>query len=516
VLETISRKLIRGLLAVFTIVVLLLVQSIFWTGAVSVWMRIIVIAVALVAYFRPQNCLLLLAAMIPLGQVGSRTLNSDMRGAEALVLAFLAGALSRGWTLREFRSFPSTRVEAAALVFGLIVAASCLEQIWFIQIQQDWTWPFTHELLSYASEDYLTSVGGFRMIFHAMLLLEGLALLLFVTHHCRSRAEFPPRLVQMLVIGAIAAGAVSVIHLLQQVEETRAPLLSVLQRAARERTPPHVGDINAAASYFGMAAMMTSVLSFLTSRHRRFWLAAAFFTAVVLWSTGSRTAIVCILIIGAAAAARGLSARSRNGMLTLALSGLILLIGGAVILRYFPVSFVAGTALSSVASRWMLLGTTMRMLAAEPLFGIGIGQYYSRSLDFSSPELVSILMRHENAHNQFAQITGELGLAGLAAFLAVLAVSLFHGAPERRRDPVVTATLSGLAVFILTWIGGHPLLVPEVSYPFWIGLGVAGALAESASKTNSLARIVGFSVALLAISIPWRVGIKSAFVESHG
>ena len=185
-LQAASRLLIRASLALFTGVVLLLIQSAFWSNRVSAWMQAIIFATALLSYFRPQYGLLALAALAPLGQVGSRTLDSQMRGAEALVLAFLAGALVRGWTLREFRTFPSTRLDIAALIFGFVVAASCLEQIWFVQIQTDFAWPFAQEVLSYASRNYITSSRGFGMLFRAMLLLEGMALLIYTVRYAAS------------------------------------------------------------------------------------------------------------------------------------------------------------------------------------------------------------------------------------------------------------------------------------------------------------------------------------------
>ena len=48
-----------------------------------------------------------------------------------------------------------------------------------MQIQTDFAWPYAQELLSYASRNYLTSFRGFGLLFRAMLLLEGLALLLY-------------------------------------------------------------------------------------------------------------------------------------------------------------------------------------------------------------------------------------------------------------------------------------------------------------------------------------------------
>ena len=97
-LQAASGLLIRASLALFTCIVLLLIQSAFWSARVSTWMQAIVLATALLSYFRPQLGLLTLAVLVPLAQVGSRALDSQMRGAEALVLACLAGLLVRGWT----------------------------------------------------------------------------------------------------------------------------------------------------------------------------------------------------------------------------------------------------------------------------------------------------------------------------------------------------------------------------------------------------------------------------------
>lgn len=91
-----GRIVILGLIAAFTAIVLLLFQSTFWSDRVPASMQVIVLAMALLSYFRPQYGLLTLAAVVPLGQVGSLILDSQMRGSEGMVLAFLAGALVRG------------------------------------------------------------------------------------------------------------------------------------------------------------------------------------------------------------------------------------------------------------------------------------------------------------------------------------------------------------------------------------------------------------------------------------
>ncbi len=113
---------VRALIALFTFVVFLLVQSVFWSTAISMVMAVATIVLIAVAYFRPHNALLVLAAIAPLGGVWSPLVGVRMRGAEALVLAFFAGALLRGWTLHPFRNIAFGRLQTAALLLGTIVA----------------------------------------------------------------------------------------------------------------------------------------------------------------------------------------------------------------------------------------------------------------------------------------------------------------------------------------------------------------------------------------------------------
>ena len=73
-----------------------------------------------------------------------------------------------------------------------------------------------------------------------------------------------------------------------------------------------------------------------------------------------------------------------------------------------------------------LVQTAARMIASRPAFGIGLAEFSRRSGEFSSPELLAAFPPavHENAHNNFLQVTAELGLAGGAAFVWLLAAAL--------------------------------------------------------------------------------------------
>jgi hypothetical protein len=511
-LQAASRLLIRASLALFTAVVLLLIQSAFWTNRVSAWMQVIILATALLSYFRPHYGLLALAALAPLGQVGSRTLDSQMRGAEALVLAFLAGVLMRGWTLREFRTFPSTRLEVAAIIFGFVVAASCAEQLWFLQIQRDFPWPFAQEVLRYASRNYLITFGGYGMLFWAMLLLEGLALLLYAARYSREQPRFAKQLVMMIVAGAAATALLTVGHVVAELLETGDAQTRFIEFLAGHRWSIHVGDVNAAGSFFAMGMFIALGMALATVRHRPAWIATALVLAGTMWMTHSRTAVVAVLLIFAYLIMKALVGPSISVPKTIAVVAGATLTLSVILWKLMPPDYWGTNAAGAIRMRWLFLDATWRMLQSQPVFGVGIGQYALWFHSFAPTQLLDSYQR-ENAHNNFAQIAGELGLAGLISFIAVLAVSLWPRGADRPHTAILMPVLLALSAFILTWLGGHPLLVPEVSFPFWITLGVVAALVVAEPRMKFPSGLVGCAVIVLLLSIPFRVAAKSTQLD---
>ena len=255
----------------------------------------------MVAYFRPHNSLLLLAALAPLGSVWVPllgVLGVRMRGAEALVLAFLAGALLRGWTLHRFRSVPSNRLQIAALVFGLIVSLSCIRQLWVSSAG-------TRGLLDYVTQHYLTFFGGFGVIFDAMSLLEGLALLLYTSHYCQTQTDLAWRLVRMLIVGASAAAAVNLWFFAHELIETGDAAAHFVDFLLTQRWSAHVGDVNAAGSYFAMATLIAFGLALKDRAHSAAWATAGSVIGLALWMTASRTAIGAVLLVGVVCSGKG-------------------------------------------------------------------------------------------------------------------------------------------------------------------------------------------------------------------
>jgi len=135
----------------------------------------------------------------------------------------------------------------------------------------------------------------------------------------------------------------------------------------------------------------------------------------------------------------------------------------------------------AVESRWLFLGATWRMLLANPLFGVGIGQFALWSVHFAAPELLKYYAG-ENAHNYFAQQFAELGLVGGLLFVWLVAIVLTHACRAALRSPEdisLHALFAGTAAYMLTCATGHPLLVPEAALPFWAAFGVVAAASSA-------------------------------------
>jgi len=506
-LEAAGRLLIRISIALFTAVVLLVVQSVFWSNAVSRPVRAALFGVAILAFFRPQNALLVVAGLAPLAQVWVPLLGSRMRGGEAMVLAFLSGALLRGWTLGSFRAFPSDRLQTATALLGAVVAASCLEQLWFSQMQLDYPGPFLWNTATHLGRTYFTSSRSY--VFQAMLLLEGLALLVGVAHYCRLAPAFASKVVRMMVISAVGAAAINLAFFAKELVETGAPLERFAGFVTGERWSAHVGDVNASGSIFAMGMFIAFGMA-LTTRPKRFaWAAAGLILGIVMWMTSSRTALVAALLVTFVSAAVAVLRRFYSARTTLAALAATLVVLSAAIWQLVPLDSLGQSASRAITIRWLFLGTTWRMLLSEPLFGVGIGQYALWSYDFAAPEMLNYYAR-ENAHNNFAQVAGELGLVGLVAFLMVLATAFWRGRHlETSSHSAFMPLMLGLAAFILTWLGGHPLLIPEVSYPFWIALGIVAGLASTVRPVSRSAGLVAVVFLALLISILPRVERKT-------
>jgi O-antigen ligase len=515
-----SRAIVTAFFACAAILLVVVSTSLFRLDRVPLLIVAVIVSIGGLAAVRPGQALLAVAALVPLANYLFRGWNGEVAWAETLVLAFGAG-----WCIRRlFRrdEWPALgRLRLPLIVFTSVIAASVV-----VQLSIDHTRLGTAEFLSamwrFFAREYFIS-GSDRYLHAAAFLLEGALLFDAAVRLASADARFMPRLAGTLVASTAAAAAINLLQLVVSAARFENFWGMLAQHIATARFNVHYGDVNAAGSVFAMLLLVAGGLSVAaTRRSRPWWICAAVFLALGLWMSGSRTAMfvcpVALAGLGVAAARKQMNARGRLATLV----ACCVLLVGALAVVYAPTR--GNQKASSIAAkvRVEMARTTGRMVAEAPLFGIGLGQFYQRTGEFSSPELLTLFppAQHENAHNNFFQILAETGLVGLAAFLWLLCAALVltvQPLTSNRRDALAWGVLAGSVAFLLTCFGGHPLLTREAAYTFWIVLGMAAGHARPSNvppvdgtwmRWLRPAAIV--VLAGLIVSIPFRIASAKA------
>jgi O-antigen ligase len=242
----------------------------------------------------------------------------------------------------------------------------------------------------------------------------------------------------------------------------------------------HLPDVNAAGSYFGMALCLAlGMAARARGRGRVWWAAGAAAAFAGLRVTESRSAFYTTATIVALGVAWAVTTRWPARVRAAGLAALLLVALGMGYLRTRAIE--RDPTFRGAGFRQQFNATSLRMIRARPVFGVGIGQYYPASSLFLSPQL-AWTYGFENAHNYFLQIGAELDVAGLVAFAAWIGVVLVRSAraiAAAPRDWRLVGAAAGVATVCITCVAGHPLLVDEVMFPFWMLFGLTAGLAGS-------------------------------------
>jgi O-antigen ligase len=524
--------------------------------AVPLPFRFFLVALWVLARTRPHHAIAALAVLVPIASW--LLLASDappIRYAEALVLATLSGALMAAARPRRTPlegGRPGLGVPAA--LFTAIVCASAGVMLEVMQAGTHAPWPFIRSFLIFLTRDYLVGPpGAFVGVADAALLVEGIGLMFLVARHARDHVVRPAE----LFTAAALSGVVAAVVTLNTFVLTALHAVTVrefLWRLAFSRMGVHVEDVNAAGSFFAMTTLL-AVAHAMNNRHARgsrhplasraLWIAAAALMAAAMWISGSRMALAATVgglgVLAAAARPLRISIWPRWAIVTAAACAALVIV--AVVLGLDPRPSASRTASRMLTMRADFMITGLRMIASAPLLGVGIGRYYEMSGQFM-PASIYWFYFNENAHNNFLQIAGELGLAGLAAFVWLLgaaAIRIVRGLRADAGDRRLLGAAVALGAFVATWMTSHPMLVAEVAFPFWMLLGAAIARAdgnarpplhdtrfgESGSplaaspdahpkRTNSVrgaGAIVGAIIVALAVSVPLRARQRMATID---
>jgi O-antigen ligase len=491
-----------------------LLESTFHFEGVPVVAPLALTALAALAAWRPAAALLIVCALTPVAAQIGRQWNTSVVWPETVAVAFAAG-----WVLRRVLNGRSEavpeRVWPAAGLLALIVGASIAVDLSVLRLQVG-----ADELRRLMLRGYFTGgseVAGARA---GALLLEGLLLYSAAAAASAGNGRFLTRAAVMLVAGGTAAALFNVAWVAEAGLQSGNMWRTFVRYAGSERLNVHHRDLNAAGSHFGMLLLVAAAAALARTSGAWLWTPAAAMLAFALWLTGSRAAMLAVALAAVCAAAthgRGTIARHRWSRAVVAAAAIASV---ALIVVYLPMRGTQQSVSAALNVRTELARTSLRMLATDPAFGIGVGQYPQRSGSFSSPELLILFppARNENAHNNFLQILAELGLAGFVAFIWILtaaAGSIRRKLASAPADSIAWGTAAGLAAFLISCLAGHPLLIREVAYAFWVLLGAAAG-AVFATPVHAVPRGRAFrwmlaAAAVLTLAVtPMRAGAARA------
>jgi O-antigen ligase len=504
----------RGSAALAAAVFLTLIASLFRIEPISPLILGGVLAIIPLAAIAPRTALLVVAGLTPFVAWIGRHWNGSVSWPETLVVAFCAGYCARRVVTRTVArdSLDAPWVLAIVLVLASLAVFYLIDSWRFgPQATRSGLW----QLLTFG---YFISSTTADPIDAGMRLLESLVLFRAAATLAREAPGYASRLVSWAVCGATAAAALNLLRVWESAARV-GTAEAFFRLLLSERINVHYGDLNAAGSYFVMA--LFAAIGLMMRPRGLPWVVSVLLIGYSVWQTGSRAAVVAgmlaMLLPAGARVWRRRSSKLRGT--TLAAAALFVALLAGVAAYAIPERGNQRSVGTAAHVRWELARTSLRMTASSPWFGVGLGRYYSRSGEFSSPELLASFPPavHENAHNNFFQVLAELGIVGFAIVMWLLVTAAHY---VRRllaadaHDPLPWSVATGLVAFVLSWLAGHPLLIDEPAFAFWLLLGGLAGWGESLSPASGRDRIRGWVVpaaaVLVALSVPVRADRQKA------
>lgn len=506
--------------ALIAALLLLILSSVVHLDWVPWPVRLALIALAALSAWRPEYGLLIVAGLTPLAWSLGRRWNAGVAWPETLVIAFAAGWSVRGISRPSGAPALPAAVRAPTVLFALVLAGSVLIDLSVRQVRLG-SGGVMRLLWDYFSRDYFANGPRLASVHAGALLLEGLILFSASARLGAANRTFPTRVVRALCASAAAAAGITLQQLIGSALRVQPFWGTLAERLATARVNAAYPDANAAGSHFVMLLFVAVGLTLGMRRSDRAWALAAVAMLFGLWMSGSRAAMVAGLMTLAMILLPGVRAGSPRRRLGFWAAGLALGLGALLVLQLARPRQAEPSAAAVI--RVELMRTALRMVAEDPFFGVGLGEFYQRSGEFSSAELfrrfpVAI---HENAHNNFLQVLAETGLVGFAVFVWLLGAALSIGWRARRSGQSSVSgwsCLAGIVAFLLTCVGGHPLLTREPAYAFWLLLGtmvgavvpVATAETVAPSGGRRASQLLVLAAAMVLATIPARAAVSRA------
>lgn len=469
-----------------------------WVMTLLMW------GTAALSAVRPFDGLLVLAGLGPIVTILSILIGADVTRihfSEAIVIAFVLGASLHRTASAERPAVPSRVAWPAVLLIGA-AAASALVQSALLAAEQPVP-VTTTAFVTQLARDYLVEQNT---VIIAIQFALGLLLLLLATDICARMPQRRERVLVMMIAGASGAGVLNVVRLItasMRHDNVWATFVGYLGSA---RVNVQYPDWNAAGSYFALVLLITA--GFVAAR-RFIYLVPLALIGAALWLTGSRVALAAVPVTLAAMSVLLLRRAQRRRNVAIAIVLAVAFAAIAAGWLWYPTQRNDPAAFS-VSTRLELWKAGFRMMATDPLFGVGLGRFYVLSPEYAAGTLQTIWRPHENAHNYFIQVLAELGVPGLILFLTVIASSLAAVLRRATAAGPLWGLAVGLVAFLLTCLTGHSLVVPDAAAPFWLALGVAASTAQpqlaAAAARRWVRPLAAAAIVLVAVSVPSRIG----------
>jgi hypothetical protein len=444
--------------------------------------RTALVGFVLLAIARPDVALLVTMAFASFGIVLSHLAGMPaLRVTEVLVVASLAGSGVRALWSAPYRRALAGSVSLPAVILAMAAVASAV--VWQRVVQADPGTAATYfpGLWRFATLTYFTEPGDFMVLVSTTVLLEGLALYVVAAALCRMDSTFFDRALRMLTIGGAGLAVFSLVRLTEILLRNPAAIEALRATSVGLRISPQIPDYIAAGSYFALCWLAALGLALAFPRQRLVWLSASVLLVAGLYLTGSRSVIGAALVglaIPAFIVIRQKGAAKRGLVAFAALTVTAMIVGYS----WMSGRDVAGEmARQSLSVRAELIRAGGRVIATRPVFGIGMDRFYLLAGTYASPELQALWPGRMNPHNDFLRFTAELGIIGGAAFLCILIAA---GIPVARalfttRDSRLAGLAGGLVAFLVTCLFSNPLMVRDVSFVFWMALGLAAGYSRT-------------------------------------
>ena len=216
------------------------------------------------------------------------------------------------------------------------------------------------------------------------------------------------------------------------------------------------------------------------ARKLAWWIAGAVILATILL-TYSRGAMIALAVMGLMLV-HALHVRWRTTLAAVALAlAVFLLLPPSVTRRLVTIEQILPSAEaplrpdSSFQERRLLMQVAWVMFAANPITGVGVGNYSARYEDYEGLASSSARQYEDPSdrhypHNLFLEVAAETGVIGLIVFGAVL-FAAWRTLRAAKEDPIAEALQIGLVGFLIASLFLH-FAFPRYLYLWFAFIGV--------------------------------------------